>query len=437
MELKSEKINSANGKVEAVISKEDIKKSEDKLAKQIAKTAKVDGFRKGKVPAALIKKQYGAQIEQDARNELIREAYENALAELKVGEILGEPSVVKFDEKDDVIETEIKFCFRPEFDLGDYSKHVPTHKEIKVADKDVKKAVQEAANSTVVPTKIARARKLKEGDFAIFDFEGKIDGEVFQGGTAKDYQLEIGSKSFIEGFEDGMLGMKPGESKDLELSFPANYQAKELAGKDVVFSVTLNEIRERKDAELNDELAKKLLPQDEEATMEKFEGMVKEQLLQEKKMKLFADELKPKLLEELEKAYTFELPDLIVEKEIDHLVQSKVQGMKEEELKEISGNEEKIKELREGSREEAEARVKTTLIVDALSSATQTTVSDQEVMQVIYYEAMRSGMNPQEAMEMYQKQNLLPVIKMSMVEDKVLNKLLEDKNSPKEEKEAK
>lgn len=433
MELKSTKIDGANGKIEAVILAEDIKKSEDKIAKEIAKTAKVDGFRKGKVPVAVVKQRHGQQISQDARNEAIGKAYNDGLKELGVTDLLGEPVVSKFDEKDGKIDCEIKFCFRPEIDLGDYGKHVPTHKEIKVTAKAVKDAVQNAANATVEPTKIARARKLKEKDFALFDFEGKLDGVAFDGGTAKDYQLEIGSGQFVPGFEDGMIGMKPGESKDINVTFPENYQAPNLAGKEVVFSVTLSEIREKKDAELNDELAAKLLPNEKEASMEKFEEMVTEQLVNEEKMKLYGEELKPKLLESLIKAYKFDLPETIVDKEIDHLAQQKAQTMKEEEVKELNGNMDKIKELRESVRGEAEERVTTTLLVDSLAKAENVTISDQEVQQVLYYEAMRSGMNPQDTMKQYEEQGLIPVVKMSMIEERVLSKLIDDKNKTEEE----
>ncbi len=430
MELKAKKINEANGTAEAIISKEDIKKSEEKIAKEIAKTAKVDGFRKGKVPTVIIKQRYGQQIVQDAKNEAIGKAYQEALKELNVTEVLGEPIVTKFDEKDGNIECEIKFCFRPSVDLGDYSKHVPAHKEIKITDKAVQDAMQEAANSTVVPTKIARARKLKEGDFAIFDFEGKLDGVAFDGGTAKDYQLQIGSGQFIPGFEDGMIGLKPGESKDIDVTFPENYQAPHLAGKPVVFSVTLNEIREKKDAELNDEIVKQMMPNIPEPTLEKFENLVKEQLEVHEKQKLYQDDLKPKLLENLIKAYKMDLPDLIVEKEIDHLANQKAQTMSQDELKEINGNQEKINELRESVRGEAEDRVKTTLVIDALAKAENVMVSDQEVQQILYYEAIRSGMPPKDLIEQYEKGGLLPVIKMSLVEDKVLTKLLDAKNKP-------
>ncbi|MCV6608137.1 MAG: trigger factor [Campylobacterales bacterium] len=432
MELKAKKIDEANGVAEAVISKDDIKKSEDKMAKEIAKTAKIDGFRKGKVPALIIKQRYGQQIEQDAKNEMVGKAYQDALKELNVTDVLGEPAVTKFEEKDGNVECEIKFCFRPAIDLGDYSKHVPTHKEIKVTAKAVKEAMQNAANQTAQPTKIARARKLKEGDFAVFDFEGKVDGVAFEGGAAKDYQLEIGSGQFIPGFEDGMIGLKPGESKDVEVKFPDGYQAPDLAGKDAVFSVTLNEIREKKDVEINEDVAKQMMPQDPEASVEKFEEMMKEQLVMGEKQKLYQDELKPKLLEALVKAYKFDLPETIVEKEVDHLANQKAQGMKEEELKELSESQDKIKELRDLVKPEAEERVKTTLIIDALAKAEEVTVADQEVQQVLYYEALRSGMNPQEMMEQYQQSGMIPVIKMSMIEEKVLSKLIEDKNKTEE-----
>jgi trigger factor len=272
---------------------------------------------------------------------------------------------------------------------------------------------------------------LRKGDIAIFDFEGIVDGETVENATAKNFSLEIGSGRLIEGFEDGMVGMKYDETRELDLKFPENYHAKDLAGKDVKFVITLHEIQEKAVPEIDDELAKKLIPNDPEMTLEKLKTVVKESLESEKTSKLYNEELKPKLLEELVKAFDFELPEIIVDEEINSLVNQKLQGMSEDELKATREDEKKIEALKKEVEPEAKERVKTTLIVDELAKQENITISDQEVTQTMYYEAMQMGQDPKQMLEYYQQQGLMPIVKMSMLEDRVLSHLLNKKNEKK------
>ena len=268
---------------------------------------------------------------------------------------------------------------------------------------------------------------LKKSDVAIFDFEGTVEGNIVDEACAKNFSLEIGSGRLIEGFEDGMVGMKPEEEKTLELKFPENYHAADLAGKDVSFRITLNEIQERKMPELDDDLAKKLLPNDEEATFEKLEKLVEESLTSEKTTKLYNDDLKPKLLEAIVKAVSFDLPDMIVDEEVNALLNQKLQGLKEEEVKEYQENKDKVEALRSEFKEEASERVKTTLLIDEIAKKESITITDQEVNSAIYYEAMQMQQDPKQMFEYYEKQGLLPMVKMSMLEDRVLSHLLNKK----------
>ena len=196
---------------------------------------------------------------------------------------------------------------------------------------------------------------------------------------------------------------------------------------------------EEKLKEIEDEIASAKVRGDTEAVaiLEKdLEKEVKEQIRSEKLSKLYNEELKPKLVEALVETFQFDLPESVVEQEIEMALRNKVQQMSEEELAELRENEEKVKELREALRGDAEKSVKATFIVDALARKEGIEVSDQEMMQTIYYEAMSMGQDPQQTFEYYQKQNLLPAIKMAMIEDRLLSKLLNDKKEKKaEEKE--
>jgi trigger factor len=296
-----------------------------------------------------------------------------------------------------------------------------------VTEAEINKSLEDAAKAVSEPVKLKRKRMLREGDIAIFDFEGIVDGKSVESATAKNFSLEIGSGRLIEGFESGMVGMKYDETKELDLKFPETYHAKELAGKDVKFIVTLNEIQEKEVPEINDDLAKKLIPNDPEMTLEKLKEIVKESLESEKTSKLYNSELKPKLLETLVKAFDFALPENIVEEEVNSLLNNKIRTMSEEEIKALREDEKKLEALKKEVEPEAAERVKTTLIVDELAKQEGVTISDQEVAQTMYYEAMQMGQDPKAMMDYYQSQGLMPIVKMSMLEDRVLSHLLNKK----------
>jgi len=427
MKVSSKQINSANGIVSATISKAVIEAKEKEIAKKAAKDMKVDGFRKGKVPVQVVISRYGAQIKQDSQNAIIQEVYEIGIKDLGEVEVLGNPKFTKYDEKDGDIDLEFKISLRPAMELTDYDKLVPDFKAEEATEEEINKSIEEAAKAVTEPTKLKRKRMLREGDIAIFDFEGIVDGKTVDNATAKNFSLEIGSGRLIEGFESGMVGMKYEETRELDLKFPENYHAKDLAGKDVKFIVTLNEIQEKAVPEINDELAKKLIPNDPEMNLEKLKEIVKESLESEKTSKLYNNELKPKLLEALVKAFDFELPELIVEEEVNALVNQKLQAMKEDEQKATLEDEKKLEKLKKEVEPEAKERVKTTLIVDELAKQEGITISDQEVTQTMYYEAMQMGQDPKQMIEYYQNQGLMPIVKMSMLEDRVLSHLLNKK----------
>jgi len=425
VDLKVEKLDSANYKIIGKITKEDIEKKVEKLAKEASKSVKVDGFRPGKVPVAIVKKLFGDKLKTDAEGELIREILKKGYEEANIKEedLIGEPVFEKFDKNDDEINFEILVSLKPRIELGDYSDLTIEYEKPEVSEDEIKEEIENIANNFAKLKSIEEDRELKEGDVAVFDFEGFVDGKAFEGGSAKNYELKIGSGQFIEGFESQMVGMKKGEERTIKVKFPENYHAKDLAGKDAEFKVKLHDIKELQKPEIDDELAKKALGK-EDATLDELKEHAKNIIYNQKVRKLYEDELKPKMLEKLVEKYDFDLPKNIVEKEIDNLANQKAATLSKEELEEIKNNQEKLKELRESVREDAEQSVKATFLVDALAKAEDIDVSDGEINQVLYYEALMSGQDPKAVFEYYQKNNLLPVIKMGMIEDKLFSKLL-------------
>jgi len=430
VDISTEKKNAANVDISAKIGKEEVEKRVNKIAAETGRKIKVDGFRKGKVPPAIVKKLYGEQLEQDAETEVIREMMEKAYEEagIDASAIIGDPIFKKYDKTEEFIEVEMTVCLRPDVDVEGYGECVPSYEVPEVSEEELNERLQKLAKQSAKTVEVEDDRGLEEGDVALFDFTGYIDDEAFEGGKAENYELEIGSGQFIPGFEEQMKGMKKGESKSIEVTFPEDYQAENLKGKKARFDIVLHAIKEKKIPEIDDELAKSVTHK-EDATLETLKKQVKEQIATEKLSKLYNEELKQKLLENLIEKFDFDLPENIVEQEIDNLANQKASSMSKEEIEEIRNSSEKLDELRDSVREDAQSSVKATFIVDAVAKAEDVKVDDQEVTQALYYEAIMTGQDPEAVIKYYQQNNLLPAIKMGMIEDRLFAKVLDLDNA--------
>jgi len=428
MKIISNKIDGANAEITATIPMDDVNAKVEKIAKQLTRTAKVDGFRKGKVPVATIKKQYGQKLIEDAEGELLREVLEKGLVEMEISNdsLIGEPNISKFDKSANFIDVAVKIAMRPVIDMGNYENLVEEFNKPVVSDEAVEKRIKDLAESQAPMVNIEEDRALAKDDSAKFDFEGSVDGKLFDGGSAKDFSLVIGSGQFIPGFEDQMIGMKKAEEKVIKVTFPENYGG-DLASKDAEFKVKLNAIQTKGEVVIDDELAKKMLPGQDDADLTELQKQVRAQIEGEELGKLYNETMKPALLEKFVESFKFDLPEFVVEQEIDMALNKKASTMSEDEIKELRENAEKLAELRETFREEAQKSVRATFIIDSLAQSKNVKVEEQEVMQTIYYEAMQMGQDPQKTYEQYKEAGYIPAIQMSMVEDKVLSALLNAK----------
>lgn len=429
MKIKVNKINGANAQIDAQIPKEAVDAKVDKIAKSLSKTASVQGFRKGKVPVAVIKKQYGERLIQDAEAEALRDVLDMGLKEMELAmsSLIGEPNISKFDKSEEKIEVSVKIAMRPQIELGDYVSLADEFEKPSISDKDVEKRIEKIADAHGKFVDLKRKRAAKEGDSAIIDFEGSIDGELFEGGAAKEFALVLGSGQFIPGFEDQVIGMKIGEEKVIKVTFPENYGSDKLAGKDAEFKVTLHNIQEKKKVEIDDEFAAKILAGQDDKSLDNLKAQVRAQLENEALAKLYNEELKPALLEKFVAEINFDLPEFVVEQEMGVALNRKASTMSEDEIKELREDEKKLEELKESFREDATRSVKATFIIDALATAQKIKVDESEVMQTIYYEAMQMGQDPKMAYDQYKQAGYLPAIQMSMVEDRVLSSILDSK----------
>jgi trigger factor len=420
------KVDEANIIVSGTIENSAVEANINKMAVQAGKEMKVDGFRKGKVPAHVVKKLHGDKLAQDAEGEVLRELIDAGMKEAGINpsDMIGQPTFKKYEKTDAGIEVEVEISTRPVFEAEGHMDVLPAFERPTASDKAVEERLNEIAAQQAPYEKIKRKRMVRDGDMVVIDFEGFVDGVAFDGGKAEKFSLKIGSGQFIPGFEDQIIGMKYDEEKTITVTFPKEYQSSDLAGKEAEFKVKLHEIQEQVPAELNDELAKKLLQGEENATLEMLTDRVRTQIESTEISKLYNEDLKPKLVEALVAKFDFALPNNIVEQEIDAKINAKAREMSEEELNSYKDNPEKIEALREEVRADAVASVKATFIVDALAKKEDVSVDDQEVSQAIYYEAMMSGQNPQEVIKYYQENNLLPAVKMGMIEDKLFGKML-------------
>ncbi|WP_334082418.1 trigger factor, partial [Helicobacter typhlonius] len=317
MNFTTKRTNNANATINGSITLKTLEEKFDKVIKKIAKSAKIDGFRKGKVPSQVIKTRYKEQVEQDAQQEAIQDLLDSALKELGIApnELIGSPVIAKFDKQDSKIELEIKVSITPTFSLEKVQDYVPEVKLKAITQAQIDERIAEIAKNRAPLSEVAEDRALQKDDTANIDFEGFIDDKAFEGGKGENFNLLIGSNQFIPGFEDALIGMKKGEKRGIKVTFPADYQAAHLAGKEARFDVTLHKILQKDETKINDAFAKSVVG--EEATLTTFKDMIKEQLEIEQKNELYNKELKTALIESLLKSITFDLPELIVEQEMD------------------------------------------------------------------------------------------------------------------------
>lgn len=427
MNLQTSKTNTANAIAKGKIALQDLEKKLESIAQKASKTLKIAGFRPGKVPVQVVKSRYKDSLEKDAQKELVQDMLSNALKELQLTpqQLIGDPIITKFDKGAEAIEVEIAISLIPEFSLEALESKIPTPKIPTPEKKDIQERLDMMAQSQGELVE-SKDKAVKKDHIVNIDFEGFVDGVAFEGGKAEGFDLTIGSGQFIPGFEDALIGVKNGEEKSIEVNFPENYHSSALAGKLATFKVKINKIQECVKCAIDDVLATKILGRDD-ATLAELESRMKDELALEMKNRHYNDEMKQKCLEALDSGFSFDLPDAIVEQEMDVLFRNALSTIAPDELKDYQQDVQKAKDKRESFRDEARKSVKITFIVDAIAKAKGITINDNEVMQAIYYESMMQGQNPKEVLEYYRENGLIPAVKMAMIEDRVLHYLLDEK----------
>ncbi|MFC4078429.1 trigger factor [Salinithrix halophila] len=352
----------------------------DKAFKKVVKNVNVPGFRKGKVPRPIFENRFGVEsLYQDAMDILLPEAYSSAVKETSI-EPVDQPEIdIDQLEKGKPFIFKATVTVKPEVTLGEYKGLEIEEKDFSVNTEDVDaelKKMQERQGELIA----VEDGKVEEGDRVIMDFEGFIDGEPFEGGKAEQYTLEVGSGQFIPGFEDQLIGSEPGSEKDITVTFPEDYHAEELAGKEAVFKVKVHEIKRMRLPELDDEFAQDVSEFD---TLEELKSDIENKLKEQKKNEEESYK-RNQLVEKAAANAEIELPEVMVEHEVDHMVrhfeqQLQMQGINLEQYSQFTGQD--VDAIRGQFKEDAEKKVRANLTLETIAKAENVEVSDEEVQE--------------------------------------------------------
>ncbi|ULG71249.1 trigger factor [Macrococcus brunensis] len=379
MTAKWEKQEGNVGVLTVTVPAEEVKSGLDKAFKKVVKQVNVPGFRKGKMPRPLFEQRFGVEsLYQDALDFILPDAYANAVEEAGINPVDRPEIDIEQMEKDKELIFTAKVTVEPEVKLGDYKGLEVEAQDTELTDEEFKSAL-DAELSRKAELTVKEEGEVAEGDVVNLDFDGYVNDEQFEGGKAEGYDLEIGSGQFIPGFEEQLVGAKVGEEKDVNVKFPEEYHAEELAGKDAVFKVKINEIKTKEVPELDDELAKEL---DESAeSADAFKEKFRTDLAEQKKVQA-ENVTKEELINLATENAEIDIPQAMVETELGRMMQEFEQRIAQQGLNldlyyQFSGQTEE--QLKESMSEDAARRVKTNLTLAAIANAENIEISDEDV----------------------------------------------------------
>ncbi|MDT8859491.1 trigger factor [Alkalihalobacillus sp. MEB130] len=426
MTTKWEKLEGNEGVLTIDVEAEKVDAALDQAFKKVVKKVNVPGFRKGKVPRGMFEKQFGVEsLYQDALDILLPEAYAAAIQETGI-EPVDRPEIdIETMEKGATLVFTAKVTVKPEVELGEYKGLEVEEQDTTVTDEDVEaelKQLQERQAELVVVEDGA----IENGDTAVFDFEGFVDGEAFEGGQAENYSLEIGSGQFIPGFEEQLVGLKSGEEKDVEVTFPEEYHAENLAGKPATFKVKIHDIKRKELPALDDEFAKDA--NEEVETLEELKTQLKDKLQKDKDHQA-EHAVRDTLVEKAAENATIDIPEAMVNTEVDRMLQEfeqrlQAQGMNLELYFQFSGQDENA--MREQFKTDAAKRVRVNLTLEAIALAENLEATDEDVDKEIEKMAEMYQRSAEEIKNIFAAQGGLEGIKGDLKIQKAVEFLVEN-----------
>ncbi|HDA3801483.1 TPA: trigger factor [Staphylococcus aureus] len=374
-----EKKEGNEGLLTVTVPAEKVNKALDQAFKKVVKQINVPGFRKGKVPRPIFEQRFGVEaLYQDAIDILLPDAYGEAIDETDIKPVAQpEVSVTQIEKGKDFI-FEATVTVEPEVKLGDYKGLEIEKQETELSDDELQEAIDHSLGH-LAEMVVKEDGVVENGDTVNIDFSGSVDGEEFEGGQAEGYDLEIGSGSFIPGFEEQLEGMKVDEEKDVVVTFPEEYHAEELAGKEATFKTKVNEIKFKEVPELTDEIANEL---DAEAnTVDEYKENLRKRLAEQKAIDAENVEKEEAITKATDNT-TIDIPEAMVNTELDRMVSEFAQRIQQQGLDlqtyfQISGQDES--QLREQMKDDAEQRVKTNLTLTAIAEAEKIEATDEDI----------------------------------------------------------
>ena len=419
MNIKETKSEGLCREYNVTISTADFNEKVQNKLKEIAKTVSIAGFRAGKVPFAMVEKKYKANAMSEALDDALRDGVNELLEKNNLRPVFTpDVNLEKFEENKD-IEFSVSMEIMPTIDVKDFNGIKVEKLKADVSEEEVLKALNYMAESRRDSQKVEEDRESKKGDIVVIDFVGSIDGVEFDGGKGEAYPLEIGSNSFIPGYEDQLIGKKAGDVVDVKATFPENYHAKDLAGKEALFVTTIKEIREIKKSEINDDFAKSMGQENLDKLKETIKSRIAQDYENASKMKL-----KRSLLDALDKAYNFDIPSKLVDMEYEAIVKQYEVAKQNNQLDEDEKSK-KEEDLLKEYKDIAVRRVKLGLLLAEVGNNEKIQVNQEDMNKAIMREAQQYPMQAKAIFDFYLKnKDALERLRTSVYEEKVIDFVL-------------
>ena len=396
----------------------EVSKAVERAAKRLANRVNIPGFRKGKAPRKIVERHVGMDaLMQEAFDLVAPKAFDEALTEQKI-EPVTRPNidiVTLEDGKNLVFKATV--TPRPEVKLGEYKGLKVEKAAVEIKDEDVEKQLKNFQDRQGKMVDAPEGAAVADGDFTTLDFEGFVDGEAFEGGKGTDYPLQIGSGSFIPGFEEQLIGAKIGEEKEVNVKFPEEYHAKELAGKDATFKCTVRSIKQKELPAIDDELAKKVSTFE---TLDELKADIRKNLQENAERKAENDQ-KSAAIEQATNNTTVDIPAVMIDNRVTSMIQEMAmrleqQGMKLEQYLQYAGTD--IAKIREDYRETAEKNVKTDLMLEEVAKAEDIKVEAKDLDAEVAAMAAAYGATPQQVQKIIKEQGRIGDLAASVLRKK-------------------
>lgn len=422
MKVSAEKIENQQVVLTIEVVAAELDKAEERACKRFAAQVNIPGFRKGKAPRRIVEQHVGKQaVLQEAFDYFIApEALAEALKDQNMEDIVTRPNIetVTLEEGKDVV-FKATVVPRPEVKLGEYKGLKIAKDEVKVTDEDVEKQLESMADHQAKMVEAPEGAAVQDGDFTTLDFKGFVDGEAFEGGEGKDYPLQIGSHSFIPGFEEQLIGAKVGEEKDVNVKFPEEYHAKELAGKDATFKCTIRSIKHKELPAIDDAFAKAASKFE---TLDELKADIRKNLTENAERKAENDR-KAEALETASKNITVDIPPVMVDNEVTRMLREMEmrlaqQGMQLEQYLQFAGTD--IAKLREQYRETAEKNVRTGLMLEEVTKAENIKVEAADLDKEVEVMAAAYGATPKQVKKIIAEQGRLNDLAATVLRNKTM-----------------